>query len=113
MTATAATADNHDLRAYISDDMRADWESNRDELLAFWASNESIGLWFRIVPPWLNVPCDREGTLPWGATHLDADPESTRAELRVLARRRTAKARASDRLTKNAPSDEAQREDGV
>ena len=31
------------LRDFISDEMRSDWENNRDELLKFWASSEAVG----------------------------------------------------------------------
>lgn len=53
------------LTAFISDEMRADWNNNRDELMAFWKSGRyTDGL------PWLFVR-GWPDTLPWAAEHLD------------------------------------------
>jgi hypothetical protein len=53
------------LEDFISDEMRADWEANRDELTKFWRSGA-----FTMEEPWL---FDRgySHTLPWAAKHLD------------------------------------------
>jgi hypothetical protein len=60
-----------DLTAFISDEMRADWEANRDELLKFWASGEyTTGTIFADSKPWLFV-CGSDDTLPWAATQFD------------------------------------------
>jgi len=60
-----------DLTAFISDQMRADWEANRPELMAFWQSGAYTTT--DIFPdslPWLFVRGSAD-TLPWAATHLD------------------------------------------
>ena len=49
--------------AFISDEMRADWAANRDELLKFWASGESLSF-FPDTPPWQFVR-NSPGTMPW------------------------------------------------
>lgn len=62
---------NDDLTAFISDEMRADWASNRDELIAFWKSGEYTD--FDIFPdslPWLFV-AGSPNTLPWAAEQFD------------------------------------------
>ena len=61
-----------DLTAFISAEMRADWEANRDELLAFWASGEHTTM--KVFPdsvPWLFV-CGSPDTLPWAADQFDS-----------------------------------------
>jgi hypothetical protein len=59
------------LRAFISDEMRADWNDNRGELLKFWASGEyTTGEIFAGSTPWLFV-CGSPGTLPWAAEQFD------------------------------------------
>jgi len=63
--------ENTDLTAFISDEMRADWEANRDELLKFWRSGEyTCGETFPDSVPWLFVRGSR-GTLPWAAKQFD------------------------------------------
>jgi hypothetical protein len=60
-----------DLTAFISDEMRADWEANRAELLAFWRSGKSDAEAFPDdTLPWLCLggSADR---LPWAGRHLD------------------------------------------
>ena len=49
---------------FISDEMRADWAANREELLKFWASGESLHSFFPDTPPWQFVR-NSPGTLPW------------------------------------------------
>ena len=54
-----------DLIDFISDEMRADWAENREELLKFWASGEpSTSQIFSNSKPWLFV-CGSADTLPW------------------------------------------------
>jgi hypothetical protein len=63
---------NKDLAAFIDDNMKADWEANRDELMAFWASGEyTTSDVFPGSLPWL---FDRgtPGKLPWAAKMFDA-----------------------------------------
>jgi hypothetical protein len=55
---------------YISAEMRADWEANRAELLAFWQSGKTEADGFPDALPWLYVGGSAE-TLPWAARHLD------------------------------------------
>jgi hypothetical protein len=59
-----------DLAAFISDEMRADWDSHRDELLAFWRSGETNLDYFADNKPWLFI-CDRPHSLPWAARRFD------------------------------------------
>ena len=60
---------------YISDQMREDWEANRDALMAFWRSGKlaydfsEFGLNL-MMKPWLRVSGDRR-TLPWAAKQFD------------------------------------------
>ena len=55
---------------YISDQMRADWETDREALLEFWRSGKSDA---EVFPddtlPWLFVR-GYPDRLPWAATHL-------------------------------------------
>ena len=63
-----------DLTAFISEEMRADWEANREELLAFWASGEyTTPDIFPDSLPWLFIggPRARPGYLPWAAKVFD------------------------------------------
>jgi hypothetical protein len=53
------------LADFISDEMRADWEANREELIAFWKSGE-----YTHDLPWLFV-CGSRKTLPWAAKQFD------------------------------------------
>ena len=50
---------------YISDEMRADWQEQRDELIAFWKSGE-----YTTGKPWLFV-CGDPDTVPWAAEQFD------------------------------------------
>ena len=59
-----------DLTAFISDTMRADWEANREELLAFWQSGKTEADGFPDALPWLYVG-GSANTLPWAARLLD------------------------------------------
>jgi hypothetical protein len=65
----ATTGSRTNLVDYISDEMRRDWQTNREELTAFWKSNMSdCEAWPRDCLPWLCFgPRDRE---PWAETHL-------------------------------------------
>ncbi len=59
-----------DLSAFISDEMKADWENHRDELLAFWRSGKTS---YEGVPdnfPHLLYRGSRR-TLPWAAKQFD------------------------------------------
>jgi hypothetical protein len=58
------------LTAFISNEMRADWEANRDELMEFWRSGKTTADVFPDSLPWLFVR-GYAGTLPWAAVHLD------------------------------------------
>lgn len=42
-----------DLTAFISDQMQADWEANRAELMAFWRSGKTMAKVFSDALPWL------------------------------------------------------------
>ena len=57
-----------DLTAFISDRMRADWEANRAELMAFWRSGKADV--FPDALPWLYGGGSADA-LPWAARHLD------------------------------------------
>ena len=71
---------------YITDEMRQDWEANREALMAFWRSGEytmtntlaEFGLSVS-MPPWLFVRGSRR-TLPWAAKQFD--PAKTQGKLR-------------------------------
>ena len=62
---------------YVSDEMRRDWEANREALLAFWRSGKhamtdtlaEFGLNVR-MKPWLLVR-GSPNTLPWAAKQFD------------------------------------------
>ena len=60
-----------DLKAFVSDEMRADWANNREELMAFWQSGKyTTADLFPDCLPWLFV-CGSANTLPWAARQLD------------------------------------------
>jgi hypothetical protein len=60
-----------DLTAFISAEMRADWEANRDELTAFWKSGKhTTPDVFSDSLPWLFVR-GRADELPWAAVQLE------------------------------------------
>ncbi len=60
-----------DLSAFVDDEMRQDWEANREELLAFWRSGKySIGAFPDSVPHLFYRGSRR--TLPWAAKKFDA-----------------------------------------
>jgi hypothetical protein len=59
-----------DLTAFGSDQMRADWEANRAELLAFWKSGKTTADVFPDALPWLHL-WGYANTPPWAARHLD------------------------------------------
>jgi len=55
------------LTAFITDEMRADWKNNRDELIESWQSGEYTHPDnFPDSLPWLFVR-GYAGTLPWAA----------------------------------------------
>jgi hypothetical protein len=64
---------------YISDGMRADWEANRDALMAFWRSGKytkdealaEFGIHVSMMP-WFWV-CGSRRTKPWAARQFDKD----------------------------------------
>ncbi|MDA9400774.1 hypothetical protein [Bradyrhizobium sp. CCBAU 45389] len=58
-----------DLTDFISDGMRADWEANRDVLMAFWRSGKAEADVFPDELPWLYAARSADG-LPWAARHL-------------------------------------------
>ena len=59
------------LAAFISDEMRADWAANREELMEFWKSGKyTTPDVFPDSLPWLFVGGSAD-TLPWAAGHLD------------------------------------------
>src|SRR5262245_59488679 len=54
-----------DLTAFISDEMRADWQMHRAELLKFWRSGKlTAPPTFSDCKPWLLIRGDPH-TLPW------------------------------------------------
>jgi hypothetical protein len=57
-----------DLTAFITDQMRADWAANREELIAFWESGQSPTI-FPDCLPWLYTH-RIAGTPPWAVKHL-------------------------------------------
>jgi hypothetical protein len=62
---------NTDLTDFISDEMRSDWETHRDELMAFWESGEPTTLeTFPDSKPWL-FAYGTPGTVPWAAKQFD------------------------------------------
>jgi hypothetical protein len=65
------------LADFISAEMKADWEANREELMAFWKSGEyTHGEIFPDSKPWLfgrGYPDD----LPWAAKMFDREDEAT------------------------------------
>src|SRR5262245_39040546 len=60
---------SEDLTQFISDEMRRDWEDNRDELLEFWKSGESTADFFVDSRPWLHEYGD-PNDLPWAEKHF-------------------------------------------
>jgi hypothetical protein len=67
-----------DVNDFVSDEMRLDWEQNRDELIAFWKSGAFTATkYFPDSLPWLFVRGDPH-SLPWASKVLDAsNPRST------------------------------------
>ncbi|MBR0730375.1 hypothetical protein JQ595_16610 [Bradyrhizobium japonicum] len=64
-----ATGSSNNLEDYISGQMSADWESNRDTLLAIWTGKLDEEAMFHDTLPWLSFgPRSRP---PWAATYLD------------------------------------------
>jgi hypothetical protein len=61
---------NTDAAAFISDEMRADWETNREELLKFWASGEDTLGYFEDCKAWHFIHGSHD-TLPWAALQFD------------------------------------------
>jgi hypothetical protein len=60
-----------DLSAFISDEMRENWRSNRTELMKFWRSGEYTSpRTFADSKPWLYA-CGTPNTLPWAARQFD------------------------------------------
>jgi hypothetical protein len=59
-----------DLTAFITHEMRADWEANRAELMAFLRSDKTEADVFPDALPWLYVGGSAD-SLPWAARHLD------------------------------------------
>ncbi|MDA9521479.1 hypothetical protein XI06_14240 [Bradyrhizobium sp. CCBAU 11434] len=60
-----------DLTVFISDDMREDWNANRDELVSFWKSGEFTDFeTFSDSLPWLFDRGYTDG-LPWASLNLD------------------------------------------
>jgi hypothetical protein len=62
-----------DLAAFVSDEMRADWQANRAALLAFWATGKETLEYFPVadVLPWLFPCCGSPDTLPWASKQFD------------------------------------------
>jgi hypothetical protein len=63
--------DGKDLTAFIGDDMREDWERNREELMSFWRSGKYSIDFFPDSVPHLFYRCDRR-SLAWAAKQFDA-----------------------------------------
>ena len=56
---------------FISDEMKADWQANRELLLEFWVSGEDSMTYFHPnSKPWLFIS-GTPGTLPWAAQQFD------------------------------------------
>jgi hypothetical protein len=70
-----------DLAAFINDEMRQDWEANRDELMEFWHSGKYSIDFFSDSVPHLFYRGSRR-TLPWAAKQFDAKKARRRAELK-------------------------------
>jgi hypothetical protein len=58
------------LRDFITDEMRQDWLTHRDELSDFRASGQSTTEYFENTRPWLFLIGDDE-SLPWAAEQFD------------------------------------------
>jgi hypothetical protein len=72
---------------FVSDEMKADWEANRDRLLKFWQSGEDSMTFFHPESkPWLFVS-GTPGTLPWAARKDKLARCQHAAELRDAAPR--------------------------
>jgi hypothetical protein len=70
-----ANGTDTDLSVFISDEMRADWRSNRTELMKFWRSGEyTTPDIFSDSKPWLFI-CGSPGTLPRAAKIFDRRAE--------------------------------------
>ena len=63
---TAAATASARTTAFISDEMRADWEANCVELMAFWRSGTADVAQTLRGCTWVAVP-----TLAWAAVYLD------------------------------------------
>jgi hypothetical protein len=64
---------SENLHDFISDEMRADWEANRDELMKFWKSGEYTAPdTFPDSLPFLFECGDPKG-LPWAAKVFDGE----------------------------------------
>ena len=61
-----------DMRKFISDEMRRDWQANRAALLEYWHSGKSEA---EVFPhdclPWLCLGRDRSTPQPWACEFLD------------------------------------------
>ena len=66
-----------DLTAFITDQMRADWEANREDLMAIWQSDKTETDVFPDALPWLYGGGSTD-TLPWAERHLGARPPPLR-----------------------------------
>jgi hypothetical protein len=64
-----------DLSAFISPEMKADWKTNRTELMKFWRSGAyTTPDVFADSKPWLFI-CGSPNTLPWAAKIFDRKEE--------------------------------------
>ncbi len=70
------------LAAFISEEMRLDWEANKGELLAFWSSGAASCNYFPDGKPWLFVVGNKH-TLPWAAKVFDDSGRWPAAEERT------------------------------
>jgi hypothetical protein len=60
-----------DMRKFITDEMRRDWQTHREALLGFWRSGMSDAEAFPDdTLPWLCTYI-ADGSLPWACRHLD------------------------------------------
>jgi hypothetical protein len=62
-----------DLTEFITDQMRTDWEANREELMAFWRSGKTETDVFPDALPWLYGGGSTD-PLPWAERHLGRAP---------------------------------------
>jgi hypothetical protein len=77
-TGYASDGKSDNAAGYISDEIRADWQEHRSELIAFWKSGQyTTAEIFADSKPWLFVRGDAD-TLPWAAEQFDEETASAK-----------------------------------